>query len=232
MPSLIRLCVLTLSATAVVASPRAISSSRALPSLAASRPVATGIAFAAELAGADEAAATAKVPTAAPPSAVEVRGGAEVSSLAQSFKVLGYFALWYALNVVYNIKNKQVLNKLSLPWLISVAQLLVGSLWIGAQWLVRLRPTPEISGDSLKAIAPIGVFHGTGQALTVMSLSAGAVSFTHIVKALEPFFSAIVSAVVFKKSESFIVTQRITLPATPGEFPCQHRTTRPHHSQR
>ena len=40
--------------------------------------------------------------------AVEVRGGAEVSSLAQSFKVLGYFALWYALNVVYNIKNKQV----------------------------------------------------------------------------------------------------------------------------
>jgi len=39
----------------------------------------------------------------------------------------------------------------------------------------------------------------TGQELSMMSLNAGAVSFTHIVKALEPFFSAVVSAVVFGK---------------------------------
>ncbi len=38
-----------------------------------------------------------------------------------------------------------------------------------------------------------------GQELSMMSLNAGAVSFTHIVKALEPFFSALVSGVVFGK---------------------------------
>lgn len=38
-----------------------------------------------------------------------------------------------------------------------------------------------------------------GQELSMMSLGAGPVSFTHIVKALEPFFSAVVSAVVFGK---------------------------------
>ena len=39
----------------------------------------------------------------------------------------------------------------------------------------------------------------SGQELSMMSLGAGPVSFTHIVKALEPFFSAVVSAVVFGK---------------------------------
>jgi solute carrier family 35 protein E1 len=38
-----------------------------------------------------------------------------------------------------------------------------------------------------------------GQELSMMSLNAGAVSFTHIVKALEPFFSAMVSGFVFGK---------------------------------
>ena len=39
----------------------------------------------------------------------------------------------------------------------------------------------------------------SGQELSMVSLGAGSVSFTHIVKALEPFFSAIVSAIVYGK---------------------------------
>jgi solute carrier family 35 protein E1 len=45
----------------------------------------------------------------------------------------------------------------------------------------------------------VGFYHMAGQELSMMSLNAGAVSFTHIVKALEPFFSALVSGVVFGK---------------------------------
>lgn len=45
----------------------------------------------------------------------------------------------------------------------------------------------------------MGFYHMMGQELSMMSLGAGPVSFTHIVKALEPFFSAVVSAVVFGK---------------------------------
>lgn len=48
----------------------------------------------------------------------------------------------------------------------------------------------------LQPLVTVGFWHGIGQVATVLSLGAGAVSFTHIVKALEPFFSAMVSAVV------------------------------------
>ncbi|CAN0415465.1 unnamed protein product, partial [Hapterophycus canaliculatus] len=42
------------------------------------------------------------------------------SSLLDRARVLGYFGLWYALNVWYNIVNKKVLNALPLPSSIAV----------------------------------------------------------------------------------------------------------------
>jgi solute carrier family 35 protein E1 len=43
------------------------------------------------------------------------------------------------------------------------------------------------------------MYHALGQLASMISLGAGPVSFTHIVKAMEPFFSAIVSGLYFKK---------------------------------
>ena len=43
--------------------------------------------------------------------------------------------------------------------------------------------------SEIKTLAPIAFFHTIGHTMTVVSLGAGAVSFTHIVKAAEPFFS-------------------------------------------
>jgi solute carrier family 35 protein E1 len=43
------------------------------------------------------------------------------------------------------------------------------------------------------------MYHALGQLASMISLGAGPVSFTHIVKAMEPFFSAIVSGVYFHK---------------------------------
>ena len=129
----------------------------------------------------------------------DTRGGAAAGGLGHTIKVLGLFALWYALNVQYNMINKKVLNVLPLPWLVAVAQLGVGVAYCAVIWLLRIRPFPSAAlkpgGGGLRALAPIGLCHGLGQCATVLSLCAGAVSFTHIVKALEPFFSAIVSAV-------------------------------------
>lgn len=48
-------------------------------------------------------------------------------------------------------------------------------------------------------MARVGLFHSLGQLATVLSLGAGPVSFTHIVKAMEPFFSAVVSGLFFNK---------------------------------
>lgn len=125
------------------------------------------------------------------------RGGAVTSGFLQTAKVTVLFGVWYALNVVYNIKNKKVLNALPLPWLVAVSQLGVGSAYALAAWLLRLRDAPWGVGPAgLRALAPIGAAHGLGQVATVLSLGAGAVSFTHIVKALEPFFSALASALI------------------------------------
>eukprot|EP00614_Pseudopedinella_elastica_P005483 CAMPEP_0172614872 /NCGR_PEP_ID=MMETSP1068-20121228/55676_1 /TAXON_ID=35684 /ORGANISM="Pseudopedinella elastica, Strain CCMP716" /LENGTH=403 /DNA_ID=CAMNT_0013419823 /DNA_START=33 /DNA_END=1244 /DNA_ORIENTATION=+ len=139
---------------------------------------------------------------------IRVRGGAVSSEIMQTAKVGFLFSLWYGLNVIYNVVNKKVLNRLPLPWLVAVAQLGVGALYASAAWASGLREAPwrpeQGAGDSggrglglgeYRALAPIGVAHGVGQVATVLSLGAGAVSFTHIVKALEPFFSAIVSAI-------------------------------------
>lgn len=57
----------------------------------------------------------------------------------------------------------------------------------------------SIEPKVIQAIYPVGIFHGLGQICTVLSLGAGAVSFTHIVKAMEPFFSALVAMVFFNQ---------------------------------
>eukprot|EP00903_Cladosiphon_okamuranus_P019421 g17856.t1 len=122
------------------------------------------------------------------------------SGLKQRARVLGYFGLWYALNVWYNIVNKKVLNALPLPAFIAVLQLGIGSLWVGTQWLVGIRAPPgKLTSTGVTRLTPVAFFHGGGQLATVLSLGAGAVSFTHVVKAMEPFFSALVAAVWFRQ---------------------------------
>eukprot|EP00611_Tribonema_gayanum_P027030 TRINITY_DN6575_c0_g1_i5.p1 TRINITY_DN6575_c0_g1~~TRINITY_DN6575_c0_g1_i5.p1 ORF type:complete len:409 (+),score=155.03 TRINITY_DN6575_c0_g1_i5:122-1228(+) len=115
----------------------------------------------------------------------------------QKAKVAFYFALWYALNIAYNIANKRALNALPLPWTVGTAQLGAGAVWVGAQWLLRIRAAPVLERGALRRVLPVAAFHGGGQVATVLSLGAGAVSFTHIVKAAEPLFSALVAAVAF-----------------------------------
>lgn len=78
-------------------------------------------------------------------------------------------------------------------------QFLVGSLYSIILWVTKIRPAPVLTSKGKSAVNKVGFYHMSGQELSMMSLNAGAVSFTHIVKALEPFFSAVVSAVVFGK---------------------------------
>ena len=93
-----------------------------------------------------------------------------------------------------------MLNTLPLPWIVATAQLGVGAAYAGALWalspLTRFRRAPlraALAGGGARAVLPLALAHGAGQVCTVLSLGAGAVAFTHIVKALEPFFSAMVS---------------------------------------
>jgi solute carrier family 35 protein E1 len=75
----------------------------------------------------------------------------------------------------------------------------VGALYVGTLWLLKLRPPPTLEPAGKKAVVTVGFWHCTGQLAAMISLGAGPVSFTHMVKALEPFFSAVVSALAFGK---------------------------------
>merc|ERR1719329_1596682 len=58
--------------------------------------------------------------------------------------VLGaYFLAWYALNVGYNIANKQVLNVFPCYGTVAVAQLLVAWVWLLPQFALGLRAVPK-----------------------------------------------------------------------------------------
>jgi len=129
---------------------------------------------------------------------LEVRGGITAST-KQTIKVGTYFALWYALNIGYNIYNKKALNIIPAPWTVSAIQMIVGMFVFVPLWVLKLRAAPKLSTENVKTLMPIAAMHTLGHVSGVISLGAGAVSFTHIVKAAEPLFTALFSAVLLNQ---------------------------------
>nr|CAD1822849.1 unnamed protein product [Ananas comosus var. bracteatus] len=130
-------------------------------------------------------------------------GGAEGDERAASAPVVGtlqlgaLLALWYLFNIYFNIYNKQVLKVFPYPITITTFQLAVGTVLILFMWALNF------TGDlwyliqryySLVAILPLAIIHTFGNLFTNMSLGKVAVSFTHTIKALEPFFTIVLSA--------------------------------------
>ena len=116
---------------------------------------------------------------------IRVRGGA--SSSFERLQIGGYFAAWYALNVVYNIVNKKVLNVLPAPLIVGSIQFGVGALYCAIVWLLKFRPLPTLTNKGSIAVASVGAYHMLGQLATMIALGAAPVSFAHIVKAVSTF---------------------------------------------
>ncbi|XP_043703327.1 triose phosphate/phosphate translocator, non-green plastid, chloroplastic-like isoform X2 [Telopea speciosissima] len=60
-------------------------------------------------------------------------------------------------------------------------------------WAFNLYKRPKVSRSQLVAIIPLALVHSLGNLFTNMSLGKVAVSFTHTIKAMEPFFSVLLS---------------------------------------
>jgi solute carrier family 35 protein E1 len=150
--------------------------------------LAAAAATAAELPPADEAATTA--------------GSGGIASTAQLGALI---VAWYLLNIYFNIYNKQVLQALPFPYTITAFQLGFGSLAILSMWAARLHPLPRLSAAQLAKIAPLAAGHMLGTVFTNMSLGAVAVSFTHTIKASEPFFTVLLSAFFLGEWPSLLV---------------------------
>eukprot|EP00466_Bigelowiella_natans_P021503 jgi/Bigna1/37764/e_gw1.21.27.1 len=115
--------------------------------------------------------------------------------------VLGVLFLgWYTFNIWFNLFNKQVLSEFPVPVSCTGLQFAVGSLLALSAWGLRLQPLPQFGSRAhmtsfLVKLIPIAAVHAMGNILTNVSLGKVAVSFTHTIKALEPFFSVILSGI-------------------------------------
>ncbi|XP_074316250.1 phosphoenolpyruvate/phosphate translocator 1, chloroplastic-like [Silene latifolia] len=103
------------------------------------------------------------------------------------------FGAWYLFNIYFNIYNKQVLKAFHYPMTVTMVQFAVGSVFVILMWMFNLYKKPKVSGAQLLAILPLAVVHTLGNLFTNMSLGKVAVSFTHTIKAMEPFFSVLLS---------------------------------------
>ncbi|KAI9115644.1 hypothetical protein K1719_013313 [Acacia pycnantha] len=131
------------------------------------------------------------------------------SEAAQKVKIGIYFATWWALNVVFNIYNKKVLNAYPYPWLTSTLSLACGSLMMLISWATRIAEAPKTDLEFWKTLFPVAVAHTIGHVAATVSMSKVAVSFTHIIKSGEPAFSVLVSRLLL--GETFPVPVYLSL---------------------
>jgi len=117
-------------------------------------------------------------------------------SLLDTFRLPIYVGLWYFFNVQYNLQNKILLKAFSATWAVSWIQLFAGIPIALLMWGTGAVKKPSVTAADMTKLAPVGLFFALGQVATVASLGAVAVSFTHVVKALEPAVNAIFSALL------------------------------------
>ncbi|XP_076912583.1 triose phosphate/phosphate translocator, chloroplastic-like isoform X3 [Bidens hawaiensis] len=111
-----------------------------------------------------------------------------------------FFFMWYFLNVIFNILNKKIYNYFPYPYFVSVIHLAVGVVYCLGSWAVGLPKRAPIDSNLLKLLIPVALCHALGHVTSNISFAAVAVSFTHTIKALEPFFNAAASQFILGQS--------------------------------
>lgn len=109
---------------------------------------------------------------------------------------LFYIVLWYGLNIGYNVFNKDTCNQFAYPWTIGSISLGVGLLYMLPVWLTGMRKIPKLTLGDVTKIGTISLLHVIGHFGAVISMSLGAVTFTHIVKAAEPVCTTILTGMI------------------------------------
>ncbi|XP_076885822.1 phosphoenolpyruvate/phosphate translocator 2, chloroplastic-like [Bidens hawaiensis] len=127
------------------------------------------------------------------------------SKMAETLVLGLLFGLWYLFNIYFNIYNKQVLEVLPNPVTLTAVQLAVGTSIIFITWALNLHKWPNVSRAQLLAILPLAAMHTLGNLTTNMSLGKVSVSFTHTIKAMEPFFTVVLSTLFLGEIPTFWV---------------------------
>lgn len=88
----------------------------------------------------------------------EVEGVGATAEAAKKVKIGIYFATWWALNVVFNVYNKKVLNAYPYPWLTSTLSLACASLMMLISWATRIAEAPNTDLQFWKTLFPVSKF--------------------------------------------------------------------------
>ncbi|XWS40721.1 hypothetical protein CRYUN_Cryun17cG0019600 [Craigia yunnanensis] len=137
------------------------------------------------------------------------------SGLARTLQLGAMTAVWYLLNIYFNIFNKQVLKVYTFPATVTAFQVGCGTLIILIMWASNLYHRPKLTRSQLAAIIPLAVAHTLGNLLTNVSLGKVNVSFTHTVKAMEPFFTVLFSVLFLGEWPTFWIVSSI-IPVVGG----------------
>ncbi|XP_002978891.2 triose phosphate/phosphate translocator TPT, chloroplastic [Selaginella moellendorffii] len=113
------------------------------------------------------------------------------------------FLSWSLLNAVFNVLNKQVFHYFPYPCTMSVIHLAVGVTYCSVCWAFGMPKRVPLSKELMRLLLPVSFCHALGHIMTNISSSTVAVSFTHTVKALEPFFNASASQFLLGQSVPF-----------------------------
>uniref|UniRef100_A0A452Y467 Sugar phosphate transporter domain-containing protein n=1 Tax=Aegilops tauschii subsp. strangulata TaxID=200361 RepID=A0A452Y467_AEGTS len=124
--------------------------------------------------------------------------------------------VWYLLNIYFNIYNKLVLKAVPFPYTITTFQFASGSFFITLMWLLNLHPKPRLSLQQYAKILPLALIHMMGNVFTNMSLGKVAVSFTHTIKAMEPFFSVLFSVLLLGQQTPSLLAVGSLVPVVGG----------------
>mmetsp|Transcript_31991 Transcript_31991/g.38711 ORF Transcript_31991/g.38711 Transcript_31991/m.38711 type:complete len:403 (-) Transcript_31991:633-1841(-) len=119
----------------------------------------------------------------------------ESRSWGETLYLGALFGGWYLFNIWFNIYNKQVLKVFPYPWTCTLMQFAIGITIVCTMWVTRAHSFPKVDKETLLKIVPLAGVHALGNLLTNVSLGKVAVSFTHTIKAMEPFFSVALSAI-------------------------------------
>merc|ERR1719247_2412653 len=105
----------------------------------------------------------------------------------------GFIALWYAVNVAFNLTNKSLFKHFPYPWTVSTVHVLVGTIYCALAYLVGAKKASfgrPISKKEFGMIFAPASMHALGHIAANLGFAAVAISLTHTVKTLEPTFSA------------------------------------------
>lgn len=118
---------------------------------------------------------------------------------APSVVTLGFIALWYAVNVAFNLTNKSIYKFFPFPWTVSTVHVAVGAVYCGIAYALGAKKASfgrAINKEELTKISSSAVFHALGHIAANVSFAAVAISLSHTVKTLEPAFNCALAWII------------------------------------